>query len=223
MAAVGPFDNVEDAGWDVAYPPETAVDLAAEYPGQKGPVKWISHATSDDYGLVDLTKALDKHKGAVTYAYAEFIADKAQPCELRLTSPNANKVWLNGELLAANHVYHANDPLDQYIARGTLRKGPNAILLKVCQNEQEEDWAQKWEFRAARLRPHWHRDLGGGSAEGGFRVRGSGFRKVNRSQTSNTKHSNTKHHGQLEPLFAHPLLPFPFPASRRLAAVPRQR
>jgi hypothetical protein len=144
---IGPFDNVEDVGWDTAYPPETTIDLKAEYPGQKGRVKWIDHATSDDYGLVDLTKALDKHKGAVTYAYAEFLAERAQPCELRFTSPNSNKVWLNGELLTANHVYHANDPLDQYTARGTLRKGPNAILLKVCQNEQEEDWAQKWEFK----------------------------------------------------------------------------
>ena len=144
---IGPFDNTDDAGWDTAYPPETAIDLAAEYPGQKGRVKWIDAATSDDYGLVDLTKAQDKHKGAVTYAYASFAAGQAGPCELRLTSPNANKVWLNGELLSANHVYHANDPLDQYVARGSLKKGVNAILVKVCQNEQEEDWAQRWEFK----------------------------------------------------------------------------
>jgi hypothetical protein len=144
---IGPFDNTDDAGWDVEYPPEKKVDLQAAYDGQKGRVKWLAHATSDDYGLVDLTKALDKHKGAVTYAFVEFVAERGQPCDLRLTSPNANKVWLNGELLSANHVYHANDPLDQYIGRGQLRQGSNAILVKLCQNEQEEDWAQKWEFR----------------------------------------------------------------------------
>src|SRR4030095_12090542 len=99
------------------------------------------------YGLVDLTKALDKHKGAVTYAFVEFVVDREQPCELRLTSPTANKVWLNGNLLQANHVYHANDPLDQYISRGTLKKGPNAILLKLCQNEQEDHWGQKRDIR----------------------------------------------------------------------------
>ena len=168
---IGPFDNVEDAGWDKAYPPETAIDLAAELSGQKGRVKWISHASTDDYGLVDLTKALDKHKGAVTYAYAEFVAEREQPCELRLSSPNANKVWLNGELLSANHVYHANDPLDQYIARGKLRKGPNAILLKVCQNEQEEDWAQRWEFKLRVCDAIGTAILGKGS---GFGVQGSG-------------------------------------------------
>jgi hypothetical protein len=31
--------------------------------------------------------------------------------------------------------------------RGTLRRGKNAILIKVCQNEQTEDWAQRWQFQ----------------------------------------------------------------------------
>ena len=144
---IGPFDNIDDKGWDAAYPPEAEIDLAAEYDGQKGKVKWIDHTTADDYGSVDLNKIQGNHKGAITYAYAELIADKAQPCELRLGCINANKVWLNGKLLTANHVYHANTSVDQYIAAGTLQKGKNAILLKVCQNEQTEAWAQNWQFQ----------------------------------------------------------------------------
>ena len=144
---VGPFDNTDDRGWEAVYPPETKVDLASEYDGQTGKIRWIDHATTDDYGLVDLTKALDKHKGAVAYAYTEFLADRGQPCDLRLCCINANKVWLNGELLTANHVYHANDVIDQYVGRGTLKPGKNSILIKVCQNEQTEDWAQRWEFK----------------------------------------------------------------------------
>jgi hypothetical protein len=144
---LGPFDNVEDGGWDVAYPPEVKIDLAAEYDGQKGKVRWIDAATADDYGIVDLNKIQGNHKGAITYAFAEFIADKAQPCELRLGCINANKVWLNGKLLTANHVYHAGDEIDQYIALGELTKGKNTILLKICQNEQTEAWAQKWQFQ----------------------------------------------------------------------------
>lgn len=144
---IGPFDNVGDAGWDVAYPPEDKIDLAAEYEGQKGKVKWTDATTTDDYGVVDLNKIQGNHKGAITYAYAEFIADKVQPCELRLGSINANKVWLNGKLLTANHVYHAGDEIDQYIAPGELKQGKNTILLKVCQNEQTEAWAQKWQFQ----------------------------------------------------------------------------
>jgi hypothetical protein len=144
---IGPFDNIDDKGWDVAYPPEAKVDLAAEYDGQKGKVKWIETTTADDYGTVDLNKIQGNHKGAITYAYAELIADKAQPCELRLGCINANKVWLNGKLLTANHVYHAGSEIDQYIAKGELNKGKNAILLKICQNEQTEAWAQNWQFQ----------------------------------------------------------------------------
>jgi hypothetical protein len=143
---IGPFDNVADKGWNTAYPPETKVDLAAEYDGQKGKIKWLAHTTADEYGMVDLTKALDKHKGAVAYAYAELTADRAQPCELRLGSANANKIWLNGKLLTENHVYHANQTVDQYIAKGQLTKGKNTILVKICQNEQTEEWAQTWQF-----------------------------------------------------------------------------
>jgi hypothetical protein len=144
---IGPFDNADDKGWDAAYPPETKVDLAAEYDGQKGKVKWIDHISSDDYGAVDLNKIQGNHKGAITYAFAEFIADKDQPCELRLGCINANKVWLNGKLLTANHVYHANTSIDQYVASGSLTKGKNTILLKICQNEQTEPWAQSWQYQ----------------------------------------------------------------------------
>jgi hypothetical protein len=144
---VGPFDNVADKGWDLAYPPEVTIDLVARYDGQKGPVRWLDHTTSDDYGHVDLAKALDKHKGAVAYAYAELITGREQACELRLGTPNASKIWLNGQQIGATHVYHANETIDQYIASGTLKPGRNTILLKICQNEQTEPWAQGWQFK----------------------------------------------------------------------------
>lgn len=144
---VGPFDNVGDIGWDTVYPPENGVDLTKRYAGQKEEIGWINHITTDPMGVVDLTKALDKHKGAVTYAYAEFLADKAQPADFRLGSINATKLWVNGKELAANHVYHAGMQVDQYIAKGELKAGKNQILIKICQNEQKEMWAQDWKFQ----------------------------------------------------------------------------
>jgi len=144
---IGPFDNIDDKGWDVAYPPEKKVDLAAEYDGQKGKVRWLVHATTDDFGRVDLNKILANHKGAIAYAYAEFVADRDQPCDLRMGTSNASQVWLNGEQIGATHVYHANETVDQYIAQGQLKRGQNTILLKLCQNEQTEPWAQDWAFQ----------------------------------------------------------------------------
>ena len=60
---------------------------------------------------------------------------------------NGNKVWVNGELVIANHVYHAGTEVDQYVAPVKLQPGPNSILVKVCQNEQTESWAQRWQFQ----------------------------------------------------------------------------
>jgi hypothetical protein len=110
-------------------------------------VKWIEASTADDYGVVDLNKHLGKHKGAIAYAYAEFDSEKDQTVDARLGCINGNKLWINGQLIFANHVYHANQAVDQYVGQAKLKKGRNTILLKIAQNEQTESWAQDWQFQ----------------------------------------------------------------------------
>jgi hypothetical protein len=149
---IGPFDNTGEKGIDVAYPPEESIDLAAEYDGkpQEGKprrVRWMKHATADEFGIVDLNLVLGKSNGVLAYAYAEFVSDRQRPAELRLGRDDAAKIWLNGELVHEHRVYHSGVDMDQFIARGTLQKGRNRILLKICQNEQKEDWAQGWGFQ----------------------------------------------------------------------------
>ncbi len=145
---VGPFDNAGEKGFDVAYPPESGVRLDAEYVGKDGKkIAWIDFTTTDPYGEVDLNKALGKHKGAAAYAFAEFHATAAGTAEFRLGSISAVKLWLNGRLLDERKVYHSGSEVDQYISRGELQAGTNRILLKVCENEQTESWAQDWKFQ----------------------------------------------------------------------------
>lgn len=144
---IGPFDNTNQTGFDAVFPPEDKVDLAAEYEGKVGKVTWIDHKTDDKYGMVDLNRALGKFNGVTGYAYCEFFSASDREIELRLGSWNANKFWLNGSLLSANEVYHSNSSIDQYVGRGRLKKGANAILVKICQNEQTEEWAQNWHFQ----------------------------------------------------------------------------
>jgi hypothetical protein len=144
---LGPYDNVNDIGWDTVYDPETKLDYKAEYKGQKGTIAWKPHTTKDEFGLVDLTTALDKHKGAVAYAAAEFVSARDQSVVLRMGCITAHKVWVNGELVGANHVYHTGIEIDQYTFPVKLKEGKNVILLKICQNEQTEPWAQRWQFQ----------------------------------------------------------------------------
>ena len=72
---------------------------------------------------------------------------KEQQVQMRAGSNNAVKIWLNGKLIYFREEYHHGMRMDQHTATGTLRAGRNTILIKVCQNEQTDAWAQKWDFQ----------------------------------------------------------------------------
>jgi hypothetical protein len=145
---VAPFDNTEKKGLAIPYPPEKQLDLKAKYEGKDGKeVSWVEHTTENEYGIVDLAKALGPFKGAVAYAATEFQSDKALPVDFRLGTPNSWKVWLNGDLIFGREEYHRGMDIDQYRMKGNLKAGKNVILIKICQNEQTEEWAQRWQFQ----------------------------------------------------------------------------
>lgn len=144
---VGPFDNSDMKGFDVVYPPEKEVDLNAEYAGKTGMVAWTKLVSDRDDGEFDLAELTEPHKGAIDYAYSEFHSGHEQEVEFRLATANAWKLWVNGELVFAREEYHRGMRFDQYIVRGGIRKGKNTFLLKVCQNEQTQSWAQRWAFQ----------------------------------------------------------------------------
>jgi ribosomal protein L11 methylase PrmA len=96
---------------------------------------------------MDQNNLIGRHKGAVAYAYQEFESDRDQTVELRLGTPNGWKLWVNGQSLFAHEEYHQSARMDQYRTPVQLKAGKNAILLKICQNEQDQDWAQEWKFQ----------------------------------------------------------------------------
>lgn len=146
---VGPFDNTNEAGYAVAYLPEEKVSLDAEYQGKEETITWLDDpvTTDDELGMIDVAEALGPVKGAVAYAFAQWNAPQATSAYIRYSSKNATKLWINGEQVAANEVYHSGSSVDQYVVGVELKKGTNDILLKVCQNEQSQPWAQDWQFQ----------------------------------------------------------------------------
>lgn len=162
---VGPFDNTGGAGLEAVYPPEQEVNLNAIYAGKLGEVRWQEVKAVDEFGLVDLNEVfgrpkppkgsgyadtpelLPRFRGVVAYAYSDFWAETPCEVELRLGCINAHKVWLNGDLVISNRVYHTGMTIDQYVGQGRLQAGRNTILVKVAQNEQTQDWAQQWQFQ----------------------------------------------------------------------------
>jgi hypothetical protein len=38
--------------------------------------------------------------------------------------------------------------MDQYRVPASFKAGVNKVLLKICQDEQSVEWAQRWQFQA---------------------------------------------------------------------------
>ena len=150
---IASFDNRDKVGFNVEYAPEKAylashsIDVKAEFDGKDKKTTWQAFETKEPDGAVDLNPVYSNEKGAVAYAYAEFKASQPLECEVRLGCTNANKVWVNGQLMISNDVYHTGSQIDQYTAPVKLKAGKNTILVKVCQNEQTDQWAQDWKFQ----------------------------------------------------------------------------
>ena len=151
---VGPFDNRDEKGFDKKAGPE-AGELAApdfeagygsDYPDAAPPVSWGEYRTDSDDGVLDVAAQLQPWKGATVYAASEFEADAAREVELRLSTDNAWKLWLNGELLFEREEYHRSMSWDQYVIPARVREGRNVVVLKVLQNEQDQGWAQDFSY-----------------------------------------------------------------------------
>ena len=144
---IGPFENKGRKGFGVAYPPEKELNLTAQYEGTEGAVKWQEYQTNNDYGMVDINEPYGMLKEVLAYAVTDFNSATEQDVELRLGCKNAWKVWLNGELLFQRDEYHRGMRLDQYRLKAKLKQGRNVIMLKLCQNEQMENWTKEWQFQ----------------------------------------------------------------------------
>lgn len=150
---VGPFDNKEGKGFATAFGPELDLnagrdpDPVAEYDGQLAKVKWQPIATTDDYGVVDIAKQIENYKGSLMYATTTWTSDQDQQVEIRLGTPNSWKLWVNGKLVFEREEYHRSSQLDQYRVPVALKAGKNMLMFKVCQNEQTQDWAQRYQFQ----------------------------------------------------------------------------
>ncbi len=147
---IGPFDHVGSLNFNKVFPVESDWANGAlkdEYQGKTETVQWKEEVTKAPEGAVDLAAIYAKEKGCIIYATTEFESDKDQDAEVRLGCINGNKVWVNGKLVMSNEVYHTGTQIDQYSEPIRLKAGKNQILLKLCQNEQTDDWAQVFQFQ----------------------------------------------------------------------------
>jgi hypothetical protein len=149
---IGPFDGPDFKAFANVYPPEKqlrAIDLAAAYDGARGKLTWKRHRTPDEFGTVDLVKAVAATDDAAAYAYTTI--ESAEPCDaqIRCGADDNIQVWLNGKMVFAKEEWQNGTRLDRFIAPIQLRMGTNEILVKVCQGPKYLDpgMANPWSLQ----------------------------------------------------------------------------
>lgn len=140
------FDNAGGAGFAKVYPPEASPIAGPQTAGPKTD-QWKTVVSTDKHGAIDLNAAIATKKGVLAYAVADVMMPRGGPAEVRIGSPCAVAVWVNGRPVMAHEIYHASEAIDQYVATAEFREGANTILVKCCQNEQTEPWAVDWKFQ----------------------------------------------------------------------------
>ncbi len=132
---IGPFNDEGKAGFDATYPPEKAIDLAARYPGKAREVSWRElPPEAVVLGFVNLGAVMRPARSIAAYALAVVESPREQRVRLWTGASGALKIWVNGALAIAEKSYHPARP-DQFGAAVTLRKGPNRILVKLCNDD----------------------------------------------------------------------------------------
>jgi tetratricopeptide (TPR) repeat protein len=126
---VGAFDNDQGKGYSTEYPPEQNADLGATYPGLRLPVRFRPMEASKLDGALPLGEVIWPVEAAVAYAQTFVFADAARQVDLRLTTTNGVRVWVNGKLLASDEKIFREE-LDNVIVRLSLAPGWNRVLVK---------------------------------------------------------------------------------------------
>jgi len=127
----GPFDNTNNAGFDAKYPPETSVDLKAEYAGKGGAkVGWKEGKFTD--GQVNSLMILPDNNNCVCYLYREYNAAGAADVAASFGSDDSLQVWLNGQKIISDNAQRACAP-DQNKVTLKFRPGKNKLLIKIGQ------------------------------------------------------------------------------------------
>jgi tetratricopeptide (TPR) repeat protein/transglutaminase-like putative cysteine protease len=130
----GPFDNEGKKGFDAVYPPEVGQDPAAAMPGKVREVRWRPlPPEAVQLGFADLGAAMRPVRETVAYALATLESPREQRVRLYLGGSGALKLWVNGARALSEPAYHPAR-LDQFAVAVSLRKGPNRILVKLCQD-----------------------------------------------------------------------------------------
>ncbi len=134
---IGPFANERGAGFRTAEPPEQGIDLAAEHPGKRRPVRWRELPPRDLWPAWPLHRLVAPHEQSLAYVATVVLAPRAMQAVLLLGSTGSVRVFCNGAEVFAREVERRFEP-DQDALVLPLAAGANRLLVKFCHQEGNE-------------------------------------------------------------------------------------
>ncbi len=131
---VGTWDNDQGKGFDLELGPELRPGLTERYEGRSGTLSWRPQAPLDPRGRLDLSVLMSPTRWAVAYAHAAVQAPQAGRYELRLSSTDPLKVWVDGQpVFAAAQLDKV--AFDHLVLPLQLTAGSHTILVKSAHRE----------------------------------------------------------------------------------------
>jgi len=138
---IGPFPNLQGAGFSTVYPPEREIELTNDYHTGSMSATWYRMDTPVYRGTVDFERYFVDTDNVAAYALIFAVSDREQPAEVRAGSDDTITILLNGTVVWSHEQYRAL-AYDDDLVDIVLLEGANAILFKVC-----EDWGD-WSLTA---------------------------------------------------------------------------
>ena len=135
---IGPFDDPEGAVLGAVHPPEREIDLAAEYAGKYGPVRWTAERHTE---LLDIIQHVGGHArppeegrgyldSALVYATCAVTSPTERRGQMRVGSDDDGVVWFDGREVW-RHEGSRGFVRDDDIVPVILPAGTTRILAKV--------------------------------------------------------------------------------------------
>jgi hypothetical protein len=129
---VGPFPNVNKAGFDAVYAPEKGIDVDKPVPAAEAgkELRWKPALTND--GLIDLAAQFNPNSNVCAYGLVFVKSPTARKAKLSAGSDDGIKAWVNGKVVVSNNCDRGAAPGQENV-EVDLQAGWNQMLLKITQ------------------------------------------------------------------------------------------
>jgi hypothetical protein len=129
---IGPFDNPEEKGLHIVFPPEQEYDTTKTYSGRNNEVVKWQHFNNKISGYMDFTKIFKDSESGVAYARSAIEMSEDAEVKIGVGSNDGVRLFINNTLVLDNKIARSAEP-NQDITTVSLKKGQNILLLKIDQ------------------------------------------------------------------------------------------